>query len=319
MPRLREGMRVSRALFEGSRAFGDARTARSISRRDGSNGVALLFALSFSAAAAACGGTDPSAIGEQSGGNTGTATGGAAAGSTPGSGGSTSQSAGSGSGGATSAGGGTGAAGGSMNEALLPWHVGNTWTYLVTDPATGVTSIKTTTIEALSAVGGTGPHGTEMAYHVITRKGQGALDKSESWQLPLPGNHARIVRYRELSFSATTGLPTQDEHWDPHKLHIDGSPAKLIANGSWLEAYTETKLPVGQAPNPPQQITDRWSVISLDEATMAAGTPYPHTVHFRKVGTSTKEYWYARGIGKVKETGTQLEELTAFTIVGQVP
>jgi hypothetical protein len=37
-------------------------------------------------------------------------------------------------------------------------------------------------------------------------------------------------------------------------------------------------------------------------------------VHLQKVGNSTKEYWYARGVGKLKETGTQTEELTAYDL-----
>jgi hypothetical protein len=43
---------------------------------------------------------------------------------------------------------------------------------------------------------------------------------------------------------------------------------------------------------------------------------YEHTVHFEKVSGSgaRKEYWYKPGVGKIMETGTQLEELVSFSL-----
>jgi hypothetical protein len=34
----------------------------------------------------------------------------------------------------------------------------------------------------------------------------------------------------------------------------------------------------------------------------------------RKVSSSTKEYWFARGVGKVKEVGGQTEELVSVEL-----
>ena len=38
-------------------------------------------------------------------------------------------------------------------------------------------------------------------------------------------------------------------------------------------------------------------------------------IHLQKVGSSTtKDYWYLRGVGKLKETGSQTEELTEYQL-----
>lgn len=52
--------------------------------------------------------------------------------------------------------------------ALLPWRVGSSWTYRVTDHA--VVSQKVTTIEPLEPIGGSGPHQAELAFKVVTLK-----------------------------------------------------------------------------------------------------------------------------------------------------
>ena len=100
--------------------------------------------------------------------------------------------------------------------AMLPWKTGNTWTYQVNDE--GVMSGKITTIGDQELVAGTGPNKDVMAYKVVTQKGQ--MDQTVSWQAPVGDG---VIRYREQSFSASTGALELEEHWDPHKLHIDGS------------------------------------------------------------------------------------------------
>jgi hypothetical protein len=87
--------------------------------------------------------------------------------------------------------------------ALLPWAVGNRWTYRVTKA--GVVTQKTITIGDLEEVGGLGPNATKLAHHVTTAKGAGENDHTESWQAPDEENSDRIVRYREQSFGAGMG------------------------------------------------------------------------------------------------------------------
>lgn len=191
---------------------------------------------------------------------------------------------------------------------LLPWAVGNSWTYQVTKAA--AVTVKTTTIGDLEAVGGDGPNATAMANHVTTGKGDN--DHTESWQTPSADNPERIVRYREQSFSATTGDLTTDTYWDPEKLHVDGSVDRTTKGADWLESYAETKLPVG-LPQTTHDVRERWTVVDDDETLKVPYGSFQHVIHFQKVGSSTsKDYWYLRGVGKLKETGSQTEELTDY-------
>jgi hypothetical protein len=195
------------------------------------------------------------------------------------------------------------------SKPLLPWAVGNQWTYRVTGG--GVVSMKVTEIGAEEVVGGTGPHKDDMAFKVVTEKKDGT-DKSISWQ-QLMGDD-KVLRYREQSFSKATGDLTLEEHWDPYKLHIDGTAKHTVAAATWLEEYDETKLPAAGQPTTASQ-QDRWTVQSADESvTVPAGT-FKHALVITKAGGSNlKTYWYVRGIGKIKETGGQTEELVSYQL-----
>lgn len=213
-------------------------------------------------------------------------------------------------------GGGSGGGGGELKP-LLPWQVGNTWTYQVTQA--GVMSVKTTTIEAAEVVGGEGPNKDVMAFFVVTAKGTDSKDKTESWQAPDLDNPDRIVRYRERSYGAMTGLFQLEEHWDPAKLHIDGSAARTVAGATWLESYSETKLELNLSPTT-HDVRENWTVLADDESVEVPAGKFDNVIHFRKAGGgSTKEYWYVRGVGKVKETGSQTEELTEFSVGDDAP
>jgi len=199
-----------------------------------------------------------------------------------------------------------GDAGVAAGEFLLPWAVGNSWTYQVTGD--GETSTKVLTVGALEKVSGSGPNRELLANRTVTRKGE--MDETVSWQNRVGD---RVVRYREQSFKASTGDPDVEEHWDPHKLHIDGSADRSVAGAHWVESYEETKIR-SEGGTTSAQRTDQWSVKAVDEeVTVPAGTF--HAVVFEKKSTDTKTYWYAPGIGKVKETGGQTEELVTYTVM----
>jgi hypothetical protein len=195
---------------------------------------------------------------------------------------------------------------------LLPWAVGNSWTYRVTKGA--VVTQKTITIGDLEEVGGLGPNAAKLANHVTTAKGAGENDHTESWQAPDEENSDRIVRYREQAFAATTGMLQLEEHWAPSKLHVDGSADRISAGATWLETYSETKLQVGLPPTN-HDVSERWTVLSDNETVKVPAGTFEHAIHLRKVGDgSTKDYWYELGVGKLKETGAQTEELVDYVL-----
>jgi hypothetical protein len=189
----------------------------------------------------------------------------------------------------------------------LPWATGNTWTYRVTN--NGVVSEKVTTVEAEEEVGGDGPNKSKRAFRVVTRKGMS--DETISWQA-LEGD--RVVRYREQSFHASTGKLELEEHWAPHKLHLDGSKEHTADGADWLESYTETKVYASGKPTEESEERDRWFVDSRNETvTVPAGT-FDAIVLQKAGGGEVKTYWYVRGVGKVKETGGQIEELVSYEV-----
>ncbi|HMJ54243.1 MAG TPA: hypothetical protein VK540_19315 [Polyangiaceae bacterium] len=207
--------------------------------------------------------------------------------------------------------------GGGMEHtgALLPWKPGNSWTYRVTDDD-GVTT-KETTISAAPEPVGLGPLEDTMAYRVIAKKSDGN-DQTISWQMPLGD---LVVRYREQSYAASTGQVELEEYWEPYKLHIDGSDEHTRAGAMWTVEYDESKVKVVDGilgvPNVSKTV-DAWKVLnpSTDHVaiTVPAGTFDDPVIIQKAGGSSLKTYWYVRGIGKVKESGGQTEELVKFTV-----
>ena len=193
------------------------------------------------------------------------------------------------------------------DKPYLPWTVGNTWTYRVTNG--GEVTTKVVTIEEEEAVGGSGPHAEDMALRVVTKKGES--DQTISWQAR---DGDRVLRYREQSFHATTGELELEEHWDPYKLHFDGTVEHTAAKASWLESYDETKIHAKDGSEETAASRDRWVVDSPEEeVTVPAGT-FRAVVVQKAGGSDVKTYWYVRGVGKVKETGGQTEELVSYEV-----
>ncbi|MEY4582120.1 MAG: hypothetical protein RL701_6823 [Pseudomonadota bacterium] len=194
--------------------------------------------------------------------------------------------------------------------AILPWKVGNSWTYEVNDE--GVISDKTTKIEAEESVGGTGPNKDAKAFRVVTLKDDGT-DQTISWQAPLED---KVVRYREQSFDRAGGTVELEEHWAPYKLHIDGSADHSKSGANWLEVYNETKLETGSVDAPVAvEERDRWAVDQPDATVEVPAGKFEHAIVYTKAGGGdTKMYWYVRGVGKVKETGGQTEELVSYQV-----
>jgi len=207
--------------------------------------------------------------------------------------------------------------GGGMDHVgpLLPWKAGNSWTYRVTDDE-GITT-KVTTISGETESVGLGPLKDVTAYRVTTQKLNGA-DQTIGWQMVVGD---LVVRYREQSYAKSTGKLELEEYWQPYKVHIDGSAEHTRSGATWVTQYDETKVPVVDdvLGMPSTAATaDAWKILnaSTDHVpiTVPAGTFQDPVIIQKAGGSSVKTYWYVRGIGKVKETGGQTEELVSFTV-----
>lgn len=188
---------------------------------------------------------------------------------------------------------------------LLPFKEGNTWTYRVTG-GTG-TQMKVTTVGPMEKVGGTGPNKDKMAFKVTTTKG---TDRTVSWQAVVGSS---VVRYREIAYSASTGMPELEEHWAPHKLHVHSDAEHTKAGAKWVETYQETKAMMGAAAMT-NTSADNWSVDSPKASVTVPSGTYEAVVLVKASPSGNKTYWYVPGVGKVKETGGQTEELVSFKL-----
>jgi hypothetical protein len=214
---------------------------------------------------------------------------------------------------------------------FLPLTIGNSWTYQVKD-IDGTISTKVQTVVAEEAVGGTGPYATTMAFRLVTGNRVADPEGDRSWQawLPVDGGGMRLVRYREQSVDGQDGFVKNETHWDPPRLRLDDTAARVAAGGSWREPdYTEYKVdmdrddagvsfvPDGGTTNE-VGIQDAWMVVSpSQEITVPMGTF--KALAIRRVGnggSSIKNFWFVRGIGKIRETeeGQPTEELTGYSV-----
>ena len=195
----------------------------------------------------------------------------------------------------------------------LPMAVGNTWTYRVIDPVDGV-STKVNTIDRKEKVGGTGPNADKMAFHALTEKTSGAgEDMTESWQDVL--EDGSVVRYREVAYKAGTNTVNGEEHWDPYKLRIDNAPAHIADDATWTEKYAETKIDASMPVT--AQRTDGWTVEGVDVPCGPVNGEMLSCIRLRKAADGAaagKTYWFARCVGKVREMGTQVEDLMDYEL-----
>jgi hypothetical protein len=123
------------------------------------------------------------------------------------------------------------------------------------------------------------------------------------------------VRYREISYRAGSTVSNGEEHWDPYKLRIDNSAEHTAADASWDETYSETKIANGVPVTAARK--DGWTVDGVD---VPCGPVQGRMLSCIKLSKSAdgadsgKTYWYARCVGKVREMGTQVEELTDYEL-----
>ncbi len=189
-----------------------------------------------------------------------------------------------------------------------PWSAGTVWSYKLTDP-TGVLPPQTgqlTTLAGPVDVGGV--HAGTMALVAHIDQMVGSKDVFESLLSDVD------VRYR-TEFHDDAGTLTKTEEVQPYRVKLDESPAHTMAGAQWSHTFTQISTLPGQAPTTKTK-TDQWLVVSSSESiTVPAGTFM--ALHVRRTSSSgsIQDYWYASGVGKVKETGGgQEEELESFTL-----
>ena len=188
-----------------------------------------------------------------------------------------------------------------------PWSTGAVWSYKLTDPAGVLPAAldKRTTVMAPRDVGGV--HAGRQAFLVHVEQMKGSKDVYEG-----PVGDVD-VRYQTI-FVDDQGITTATDVVQPYRLRLDESVARTKAGAQWTETYTETSTPVG-GPAKTTTKSEQWLVVSDAEPVTVLAGAYS-SLHVRRTsnGGRVQDYWYVRGVGKVKETGGgQEEELMSFT------
>jgi hypothetical protein len=150
-----------------------------------------------------------------------------------------------------------------------------------------------------------------MAYRLTTNKPGGG--QTISWQEDLGD---AIVRHRERDLS---GDSQTDEIYEPYKLRVDESAAHLDAGATWTETYQEIVTDSDNVTTTADK-SEAWEVVAYDEMIAVPAGEFC-TLHVSRMSTvggaggSLKHYWFARGVGKVKESGdNQTEELVSYSL-----
>jgi hypothetical protein len=191
-------------------------------------------------------------------------------------------------------------------DSYLPFAAGNTWSYLVDEFDGNPPAVKAQAYtEMITPDEETGP--------VIVQVTNTNGGRTESW---LQQQGSKIVRLRQQDFD-TAGNLERTTYYRPYRLRIDEDPERLQTGATWTENYVrEVRDPLDRITNS-EDTAEEWKVLSGDTACPA---PWENLrcVNLQRStitgGVSQKLYWFARGVGKIREEGGILEELVGCTL-----
>lgn len=186
------------------------------------------------------------------------------------------------------------------SDRYLPYEPGFTWTYLVTDVETGERKTKDQAlVEEID----------DPTFGRVIVQTTGKLAGSTRSLVRVEGD--RVVRLHQEDLDSA-GAVERTTVYDPGQIRIDESPGRVTAGATWDEGYAETFIEPSAEPLT-VATTDSWEVLGVDVPCEAPLGSF-ECIHLRRTrtesGVAVKEFLFARGVGKVRETGdNQVEEL----------
>lgn len=183
----------------------------------------------------------------------------------------------------------------------IPLTVGAVWNWRGSDTLTGLSGSTSSKIEAFETL-----TGIKAGVHAYRVRSTTLTGSTVNWQ---EDTGTATVRHREQFLDAAGAIMT-DHYYLPSKLRLDESAAHTSLGATWTELYTDQVTVSGS-------VSVAWTVEAVDEAvTVPAGTFKCLRVHAVETGGAgyDSHFWYARGVGKIKETGTEVRDLTSYTI-----
>jgi hypothetical protein len=176
-------------------------------------------------------------------------------------------------------------------------RTGASWTYSIDGE-----DEKRQTVGALEDVGG--EKAGVQAFRVETEKAGGSV---VSWQ---EDTGDAILRHRETDMAGSTAT---DEIYEPYRTRISELGAHLEPGATWSEEYVEylTDLDTGETSTVDK--VEHWEVVAVDTPVRVPAGDFC-ALQVRRTSTvggsdgSDKTYWFARGVGKIKEVGEDRTE-----------
>jgi hypothetical protein len=190
------------------------------------------------------------------------------------------------------------AAGSPTAEGYLPFDVGNSWRYRSTD-ADDPSDISTKRQELTEEVDG---------FIVQETQRGGSVNLVVSRFQPVGD---AIVRFERTGYDDAT-LDSVTYYEPDGKIRLDESPDRIAPGASW-EA-THTKRVIRNGVEVSTQVTEAWTIYGVDVPCASPAGEF-ECLHYERArsdgdtGFIRKEFWYARGVGKIREQGGRIEEL----------
>jgi len=188
-----------------------------------------------------------------------------------------------------------------FEDRYLPFQPGYKWTYKVTDLSSPGTRDKSQIL--------TMENDPELGEVIIqtTNKGNGATVSA----LQRIGD--AVVRLRQLDLDVASVLE-RTTTYDPGQNRLDEAAENLVLGAKWDDVYSLSVAKVG-SPVVEGQRTDSWEVLGVD---VDCDSPFGtlKCLQLRRIrtagGISDKQFFFAKGVGKIKEVNaSQIEELVS--------
>ena len=195
---------------------------------------------------------------------------------------------------------------GFSSDRYLPYGVGFTWEYRVTDLASGDVKTKTQTIDSTF----THPDDGLPTFLQRTQKTGGS---TENW-IRLDGD--ALIRLRQQDFNSLSELVRTNEYL-PSRIRLDESSAAIADGATWDESYIDVEYDPLDVEVARVDMAEHWEVLGVDVPCESPLGSFS-CLNLRRTrtagGIAEKEFMYARGIGKVREDGGQVEQLTGCSV-----
>ena len=189
-------------------------------------------------------------------------------------------------------------------DRLLPYAVGYSWTYEVTNIDTQETSTKTQSV--LREM-----DNPDDGMPVMVQETNKVEGRTVSW---MRTEGEALIRLQQEDYDPAGALE-RTTVYDPGKIRLDESAERVAAGASFDESYTAVIYDPAGIETAREARTEQWQVLSVGQPCPGDFADYDCLqIQRARVGTPAKIFWFAPGIGKVRETGGQIEQLTACSL-----